>query len=91
MISFGSRIGSPAMKGERAIEPVISLVASGRSLRRMKEVAGGRFRPGLPLHIVRRDRLAEADVGLGDQNIDRLYLGDRLGRRRGLLSDPLAR
>ena len=36
LISFGSRIGSPAMNGERAIEPVISLVASGRSLRRMK-------------------------------------------------------
>ena len=38
LISFGSRIGSPAMNGERAIEPVISLVASGRSLRRMKEL-----------------------------------------------------
>src|ERR1700721_962725 len=38
LISLGSRIGSPAMNGERAIEPVISLVASGRSLRRMKEL-----------------------------------------------------
>jgi hypothetical protein len=36
LISLGSRIGSPAMNGERAIEPVISLKASGRSLRRMK-------------------------------------------------------
>ena len=36
LTSFGSRIGSPAMKGERAIEPAIWVVASGRSLRRMK-------------------------------------------------------
>ena len=36
LTSFGSRIGSPAMKGARAIEPMTSLVASGRSLRRMK-------------------------------------------------------
>ncbi len=36
LTSFGSRIGSPAMKGERAIEPAISLVASARSVRRMK-------------------------------------------------------
>ena len=34
--SFCSRIGSPAMKGARAIEPTTSVVASGRSLRRMK-------------------------------------------------------
>jgi hypothetical protein len=34
--SFGSRIGSPAINGERAIEPTTSLVASGRSLRRIK-------------------------------------------------------
>src|SRR5450631_2832116 len=36
LTSFGSRIGSPAINGARAIEPVTSLVASGRSLRRMK-------------------------------------------------------
>ena len=29
LTSFCSRIGSPAMNGERAIEPVISLMASG--------------------------------------------------------------
>ena len=34
--SFRSRIGSPAMKGARAIEPTICVVASGRSVRRMK-------------------------------------------------------
>src|ERR1700761_8517705 len=36
--SFDSRIGSPATKGARAIDPAIWLVASGRSLRRMKLV-----------------------------------------------------
>jgi hypothetical protein len=34
--SFCSRIGSPAMKGARAISPTIWVVASGCSLRRMK-------------------------------------------------------
>src|SRR6478736_3054459 len=34
--SFWSRIGSPAMKGARAIEPTTSFMASGLSLRRMK-------------------------------------------------------
>ena len=34
--SFASRIGSPATKGARAIEPATWFVASGRSLRRMK-------------------------------------------------------
>ena len=36
LTSFGSRIGSPAMNGARAIEPAIWVVASGRSLRRIK-------------------------------------------------------
>ena len=36
LTSFCSRIGSPARNGARAIEPAISVVASGRSLRRMK-------------------------------------------------------
>ena len=36
LTSFCSRIGSPAMKGARAIEPVTCVVASGRSLRLMK-------------------------------------------------------
>jgi hypothetical protein len=36
LTSFNSRIGSPAINGERAIEPAICVVASGRSLRRMK-------------------------------------------------------
>ena len=34
--SFWSRIGSPAIKGVRAIEPATCVVASGRSLRRIK-------------------------------------------------------
>jgi hypothetical protein len=33
LISFGSRIGSPAMNGDLAIEPAICVVASGRSPR----------------------------------------------------------
>src|SRR5258708_31304682 len=36
LTSVGWRIGSPAMNGARAIEPAISLVASGRSLGRIK-------------------------------------------------------
>ena len=36
LTSFGSRIGSPAINGARAIEPATCVVASGRSLRRMK-------------------------------------------------------
>ena len=52
--------------------------------------AGGRGRPGLPLQVVRLDRLAEADVRFGDENIDGLQLRDRLGRRR-LVAEPLAR
>jgi hypothetical protein len=36
LTSFCSRIGSPATKGARAIQPVICVVASGRSARRMK-------------------------------------------------------
>src|ERR1700682_1519043 len=41
LISFGSRIGSPAMNGARAIEPSIWGGASGRSLRRVGGVVGG--------------------------------------------------
>ncbi len=37
--SFCSRIGSPAMNGERAIEPVMSLMASARLTRLMKLLA----------------------------------------------------
>src|ERR1700712_3325652 len=36
LTSFGSRIGSPAINGERAIEPTICLVASGLSVRLIK-------------------------------------------------------
>ena len=36
LTSFGSRIGSPVMNGARAMEPAIWVVASGRSLRRIK-------------------------------------------------------
>ena len=42
--------------------------------------ARGRRRPGLPLQIVRLHRLAEADLVLGDENVDRLQLCDGLGR-----------
>ena len=36
LTSFCSRIGSPVMKGERAIEPTMSFMASALSLRRMR-------------------------------------------------------
>jgi len=61
------------MKGARAIEPATWVVASGRSLRRMKVCLRSRP-PGLPLHVVCRDGLAEPDVGLGDQNVHGLQL-----------------
>ena len=85
--SFGSRIGSPAMKGARAIEPTISVVASGRSLRRMKvllAVAAGQVCHCMSSGLT---DLAEADVGLRDQDVDGLQLRDRLGRR-GLVVGP---
>ena len=40
--SFCSRIGSPAMNGERAIEPVISLMASALLARLMKLLLASR-------------------------------------------------
>jgi hypothetical protein len=36
----------------------------------------------LPLYVGRRDRLAETDIGLGNQNVHGLQLRNRLGRRR---------
>src|ERR1700712_1950289 len=36
LTSFGSRMGSPAINGDRAIDPTICLVASGRSVRLIK-------------------------------------------------------
>ena len=86
MTSLGSRIGSPAMKGERAIEPVESAWwrPDARS-RRMKLLLAVRRRPGLPLHVVRGDRLAERDVGLRDQDVDGRRAGDRAERARLLV------
>ena len=34
------------------------------------------------MHVFGRDRLAEADVGLGDENVDGLQLCERRGRLR---------
>ena len=65
--SFCSRIGSPAMNGERAMEPVISLMASALLARLMKLLLDG---------------VAKADIRFGNENIDGLKLRDRLGRRR---------
>ena len=83
LTSFCSRIGSPAMNGERAIEPVNSLTASALLARLMK-LPGRRLRPCLPLQIVRFDRLAETDVRFCDQNFDRWKL--RNWRRRGFFA-----
>jgi hypothetical protein len=68
----GRGSGSPAMNGARAIEPTTSLAASGRSLRRTKLLLRRRRRPALPLHILRLDGLAKADVGL-HEHIHRLH------------------
>src|SRR6185503_15541599 len=48
------------------------------------EIAGGRLRPGLPLQIIRLDRLAETDFRFRDQDVDRWKLRNR--RRRGLFA-----
>ena len=79
--SFGSRIGSPAMKGARAID-ARDVFGRFRAFGALDEgAAGGRRRPGLPLQIVGLDRLTEADVALGDQHVDRLQLRDGRGSR----------
>ena len=82
LTSFCSRIGSPAMNGARAIEPAISVVAFGPFVAADEGVARGRRRPGLPLHVFGLDRLAEADVVFGDEDVHGLQLRDRFGRRR---------
>ena len=78
LTSFCSRIGSPAMKGERAIEPAISLMASAL-LARLTRLLPARRRPCLPLQVLGLHRLAEPDVGLRDQNLHRRQLHDRFG------------
>ena len=74
LTSFGSRIGSPAINGARAIEPENLGRRIGAFVAADKAVARGRGRPGLPLQVLRRDRLAKADVGLRHQNVHGLQL-----------------
>jgi hypothetical protein len=40
--------------------------------------AGGGRRPDLPLDVVGRHHMAHADIDLGDQDLDRIDLGNRL-------------
>ena len=47
-----------------------------------EHAASGGCGPGLPLHILGLDRLAEADVVFRDEDVHGLQLGDRLDRRR---------
>ena len=58
------------------VRPIV-LADEGRS--------GGGGRPGLPAQVLRRDRRAEADIGIGDQNVDGFELRDRCRGRRGLI------
>ena len=44
----------------------------------------GAGRPGLPLHVLRRQRMAQLDVALGDQNVDGFDFCRLLRRRRRL-------
>ena len=78
--NLASRIGSPATKGARAIEPDSFSMALGRSLLRMKlpvaALAGQSCHCTSPGDTV----LPIGDVGFGDEDLDR---GD-FGRRRGL-------
>ena len=80
--SFCSRIGSPAMNGARAIEPTIWVVASGRSLRRMKmllAVAAGQVCHCISSGLTDWPRPMS---DLRDQNVHGRQLRDRLGRSR---------
>jgi hypothetical protein len=81
LTSFGSRIGSPAMNGARAIEPE----NLGRCIRAIvaadKAVARSRRRPRLPLQSVGGHSLAKTDVGLGNENVHGLQR-DRFGGGR---------
>src|SRR3954452_13453184 len=51
LTSLGSRIGSPAMNGARAIEPAIWVVASGRWLRRVEVLLGGEGGARFPFRV----------------------------------------
>src|ERR1700678_310076 len=89
LISFGSRIGSPAIKGERAIEAVISLMALERSLRRMKEllaVAAGHVCHDISLGVTVWPRLM-SDLATRTSTVCNCATGS--GGGGGLLSDPL--
>src|SRR6185312_12030439 len=91
LTSLGSRIGSPAMNGERAIEPTIWLAASGCSLRRMKmllAVAAGQ------LCHCRSSGLTDwprpmSDLAMRTSTVGNWTTGAAV--EGGLLSDPLAR
>ena len=76
------------MNGARAIEPVMSLMASALLARLMKCCWRSRSASSA-IAVLGLDRLAEADVGFRDENIHGWQLRHRLGRRG--LSDPLAR
>ena len=47
-----------------------------------KTVACGRSRPGLPPHVLRRDRPVKADVGAGNKSVRDLQSHNRFGRER---------
>ena len=81
MISLDSRNGSPATNGARAIAPVNCSIASGLLGSADEDRACGLGRPELPLHVLRRDRLAELDVDLGDQDLDGVDRGSGHGLR----------
>src|ERR1700732_1836443 len=90
LIVFGSRIGSPAIKGERAIEPAIWVVASGRSLRRMKVLlvdAAGQLCHCISLGVTVWPR-PMSDLATSTSTVCSCATGSVGG---GLLSDPLAR
>src|SRR3954447_23704340 len=78
LTSFCSRIGSPRDEGgarDRTGDFLDRLGPAGA----VDQIVAGRSRPGLPLQILRLDRLAEPDVGLRDQNFHRRQLRDRFG------------
>ena len=90
LTSFCSRIGSPAIKGARAIEPAIWVVASGRSLRRMKvllAVAAGQVCHCRSSGLTVWPR-PMSDLATRTSTVCSCATGSA---GRGLLSDPLAR
>jgi len=90
LTSFCSRIGSPAMKGARTIEPAISWIASALPARVMRLPLV--LDAGQACHCRSSGLTAgRAEVGFCDENFSRRQLRNRLDRARAWCPFPRAR